>query len=41
MKFPRFLLAAALACLFASASFAGVITGTIRNGTTGKPACRS
>ncbi len=38
MKFPRFLLAAALACLFASASFAGVITGTIRNGTTGKPA---
>jgi hypothetical protein len=38
MKFRRFLLACGALCLFASASFAGVITGTIRNGTTGKPA---
>ena len=34
----RFLLASLLLCLFASVSFAGVVTGTIRNGTTGKPA---
>lgn len=34
----RLLLAALLPCLLASISFAGTVTGTIRNGTTGKPA---
>jgi hypothetical protein len=31
-------LASLLLCLVASASFAGTVTGTVRNGTTGKPA---
>jgi hypothetical protein len=34
----RFLLSCLASCLLASVSFAGVITGTITNGTTGKPA---
>ncbi|MGA8367722.1 MAG: carboxypeptidase regulatory-like domain-containing protein, partial [Candidatus Acidiferrales bacterium] len=34
----RWLLASLLPCLLASASSAGTVTGTIRNGTTGKPA---
>lgn len=38
MKFLRVLTVCAAVCLIASVSFAGVITGTIRNGTTGKAA---
>lgn len=34
----RLFLAALLLCLLASASLAGTVTGTVRNGTTGKPA---
>lgn len=34
----RFFLATLLPCLLASASLAGTVTGTVRNGTTGKPA---
>jgi len=34
----RFALASLLLCFLASASFAGTVTGTVRNGTTGKPA---
>ena len=35
---PRLFLAALLPCLLAAASFAGTVTGTVTNGTTGKPA---
>jgi hypothetical protein len=34
----RLLLLSALPCFLASASFAGTVTGTVTNGTTGKPA---
>jgi len=34
----RFLLASLLPCLLEAAAFAGTVTGTITNGTTGKPA---
>ena len=34
----RLLLLSALPCLLASVSFAGTVTGTVTNGTTGKPA---
>jgi len=34
----RFLLASLLPCFLASVSFAGTVTGTVHNGTTGKPA---
>jgi len=37
-KYLGVLLASLLPCLLASVSFAGTVTGTIRNGTTGKPA---
>ena len=38
MKFSPKIIAAALAFLFGSAAFAQTLTGTVKNGTTGKPA---